>query len=110
MSPARTPFENWVVRYGKQVIRYRWPVAIATVLTVIALAAGAVNLGLSSNYRVFFSADNPDLEAFEAVQNIYTKNDNILFVVTPTDSPSADSTGPWRTPQRHSARSPTRSA
>jgi predicted RND superfamily exporter protein len=84
MSPARTPFENRVVRYGKWVIRHRWAVAIVTFLTVAALATGAVNLGLSSNYRVFFSPDNPDLAAFEAVQNIYTNNDNIMFVVTPT--------------------------
>jgi predicted RND superfamily exporter protein len=83
MSPARTPFESWVVRYAQWISRYRWPVVIATLLAVVGLALGAGNLGLSSNYRVFFSPDNPDLAAFEKVQNIYTKNDNILFVVTP---------------------------
>ena len=84
MSPARTPFESWVVRYGQWITRYRWPVVVASVLAVVALALGATNLGLSSNYRVFFSADNPDLANFEKVQNIYTKNDNILFVVSPS--------------------------
>ena len=85
MSPARTPFESRIVRYAEWVTRHRWGVAIASILAIVALAVGAGSLGLSSNYRVFFSEDNPDLAAFEAVQNIYTKNDNILFVVTPDD-------------------------
>ena len=38
-----------------------------------------------TEYRVFFGPDNPQLKAFDAVQNIYTKNDNILFVVAPED-------------------------
>ena len=83
MSPARTPFESRVVRYGQWIVRHRWAVVIASVLVVVGLALGAANLGLSSNYRVFFSPDNPDLANFEKVQNIYTKNDNILFAVTP---------------------------
>lgn len=105
MSPARTPFENWVVRYGNWVIRHRWPVVIVTIVTIVALAAGVTHLGLSSNYRVFFSPDNPDLAAFEAVQNIYTKNDSIMFVVTPvtpgapTDAESSAVAGDVFTPQ-----------
>ena len=35
--------------------------AIAAVLLVAVAAAGAANLGLATNYRVFFGADNPDL-------------------------------------------------
>ena len=40
-------------------------------------------LGLATDYRVFFSPDNPDLAAYEAVENIYTKNDNVQFVLRP---------------------------
>jgi predicted RND superfamily exporter protein len=76
-------FEGRLIAYGKAVIRWRWPV-LGGVLLLAALAAfGASRLGFATNYRVFFSEDNPDLAAFEAVQNIYTKNDNILFVVEP---------------------------
>ena len=35
----------------------------------------------ASNYRTFFSDENPELSAFEDLQATYTKNDNILFVV-----------------------------
>ncbi|MBT6596183.1 MAG: MMPL family transporter, partial [Nitrospina sp.] len=37
------------------------------------------------DYRVFFSKDNPQLLAFETLQNTYTKNDNVMFAVEPKD-------------------------
>ena len=40
---------------------------------------------METAYRGFFGKDNPQLKAFDAVQDIYTKNDNILFVVAPDD-------------------------
>jgi predicted RND superfamily exporter protein len=49
------------------------------------VAAGASRLGFATNYRVFFGEGNPELATFEAVQDIYTKNDSILFVVEPAD-------------------------
>ena len=42
-------------------------------------------LTLTTDYRVFFSEDNPQLTAFETLQNTYTKNDNLLFVIKPAD-------------------------
>ena len=36
-----------------------------------------------TEYRVFFSEDNPQLKAFEALQNTYTKTDNVMFVLAP---------------------------
>ena len=48
-------------------------------------AAGAPRLAFNNDYRVFFSNDNPELQAFEALQRTYTKIDNILFAVAPID-------------------------
>ena len=56
-------------------------VIVATILLVVLAASGVRFLALSNNYRVFFSPENPELIAFENFQNIYPKNDNILFVV-----------------------------
>ena len=78
-------FDGKIVAYARWVLRRRWWVLAGVLVLSIAAAAGAANLRFATNYRVFFSDDNPDLVAFEAVQNIYTKNDNILFVVTPPD-------------------------
>ena len=71
--------------YGRWVIKWRWPILGATLLLSLWAAAGASRLGFASDYRVFFSEDNPQLAAFDAVQNIYTKNDNILFVLAPAN-------------------------
>ncbi len=57
---------------------------ITLALIVMALAAsGLPGLGLATNYRVFFSPENPELVAFEHFQDTYTKNDNILFYIEP---------------------------
>ncbi len=46
-------------------------------------ASGGRFLGFSTDYRVFFSEDNPQLNAFETLQNTYTKNDNVLVAIEP---------------------------
>ncbi|MEM7482838.1 MAG: MMPL family transporter [Acidobacteriota bacterium] len=74
-----------VTRAARWLIRWRWPVLVVTVLAVAAVASGARHLGFATSYRVFFSESNPELLAFDAMHEIYSKNDNILFVVTPED-------------------------
>ena len=95
--------ENAIVRYARAVIKYRW-LAIALSLFVAGIAAsGAKNLGFSTNYRVFFSNENPQLESFERMQDIYSKADNILFVVVPDDKRVFDKdTANFRMPERNS--------
>ncbi len=75
-------FENW---FAATVVRLRWPIIVSCVLIVAAVASGALQLKLTNSYRVFFSPDNPELMAFEAMENTYTKNDNVMFVVTPAN-------------------------
>jgi len=52
---------------------------------VICTAYGAQKLVFKSDYRVFFSEENSQLTAFESMQKIYSKNDNIAFVIAPAD-------------------------
>lgn len=47
--------------FGRWVLKYRWLVIIVSVLTVLAFASGGRFLTFSTNYRIFFSADNPQL-------------------------------------------------
>ncbi len=77
--------DGWVVAYARGVIRWRWAVLLACVLTAVALAGGGRFLGFSTDYRVFFSEENPQLRAFESLQQVYTKDDNILIVLQPGD-------------------------
>jgi predicted RND superfamily exporter protein len=71
--------------FAKGLIRLRWVVLAVTLLLIGAAASGVRFLQFTTDYRVFFSGENPQLQAFEALQNTYTKNDNILFVLAPKD-------------------------
>lgn len=78
-----------VDRFSEQltraIIRYRWVVILAAVAVTIGIGTGMSRLEFASNYRVFFSDENPELSAFENLQATYTKNDNILFVLEPEE-------------------------
>ena len=69
--------------YADFIIRYRWLVLLLSIVASVGIIAGAKNLAFNNDYRVFFSEDNPHLLAFDRQQKTYTKNDNILFVITP---------------------------
>ena len=77
------PKDGIVSRYARWVIRRRWWVLAAAFVVTVAAGAGMPNLGLSTDYRTYFSDDNPDLVAYEQVENIYTRNDNVLFIIKP---------------------------
>ena len=60
--------------------------AIALVLLVTVLfSIGAKNLYFRGDFRIFFSADNPQMQAFERMQAQFNKSDNMLVAVVPAD-------------------------
>ena len=65
----------------------RNPIITLVMILVVAFsaAAGGQFLTFTNDYREFFSGDDPHLAAFENLQNTYTKNDNVLFVIAPKD-------------------------
>jgi uncharacterized protein len=73
------------VSYARAIVKWRWLVLLLALIATLGLASGAQFLSFTSDYRVFFSDENPQLTAYEDLQNIYTKTDNILFVLKPKD-------------------------
>ncbi len=71
--------------YGNWIVRFRWLVILISLVVVGALASGGRFLAFTNDYRVFFSEGNPQLLAFEELQETYTKSDNILIMVEPKD-------------------------
>jgi predicted RND superfamily exporter protein len=71
--------------YTHLIIRWRYVVVLLTLAAVMVIGYGAQKLSFSNDYRMFFGTDNPQLLAFEKMQNTFNKNDNILFVITPKD-------------------------
>jgi predicted RND superfamily exporter protein len=66
---------------GPWVIKYRWWIIIATVVTVVFISSGMRFLSFNMDNRIFFSKDNPQLMALEALENTYVKNYNVFFVL-----------------------------
>jgi predicted RND superfamily exporter protein len=71
--------------YGEWLVRWRHWVLLLGVAVVVVAASGTQFLTFKTDYRAFFSSDNPQLRAFEQLQNTYTKTDNVLFVLAPRD-------------------------
>ncbi len=58
---------------------------IALVMLALAgvMAYGAAKLKPGSDMEVFFSADDPYLEAYDLVRDTYARDDNVFLVLTP---------------------------
>jgi len=54
-------------------------------MTVAVLSYGALQLTVTSDMRAYFSDDNPQLQAFDRLENIYDKQDNLDFTVVAND-------------------------
>ena len=79
------PAHSFEERFARWVVAARWLI-IATSLTLVALAgSGGLFLEFSTNYRIFFKEDNPELLAYEALEDTYGKSDNVLFMIAPED-------------------------
>ena len=78
-NPTR-PFE---ARFAERVVALRWPIIAASLILVLIAGAGGAFLQFSTNYRIFFSQDNPELLAYEALENTYGKTENVLFMIVP---------------------------
>ena len=69
--------------YGEWILKYRFLVlGLITAVTLLA-AVGTQFLYFDNDYRVFFGKENPQLKAFEKIQQTYTKIDNVNFAVDP---------------------------
>ncbi len=71
--------------FARWIVKWRFPVLIGSIMVMLAAGAGGRNLVFSDDYRDFFGEENPQLSAFEALQDIYTNTINILIVLEPTD-------------------------
>ncbi len=78
MNKFESAFARWIINHRAIAI-------IVPLLLVAALASGLPKLYFDSSYRVFFGKDNPQLIAFESLEDTYTKNDNVVIVLAPSD-------------------------
>ncbi|AGF79804.1 putative RND superfamily exporter [Desulfocapsa sulfexigens DSM 10523] len=72
--------ENWI---GDMVIRYRWLFVLGLLGSALLSANGIRFLTFSNDSRMFFSEENPQLQALEALEKTYTKVENVLYLIAP---------------------------
>ena len=77
--------ENNTVKFGRFIVNNKWLVLFLSIIFMVVSMMGAQYLEIKTDYRVFFSKDNPQMLAFEDIQNTYDKADNVMFVLTPKD-------------------------
>lgn len=75
--------QQYANRFARWVVTYRWLVILMTFVFVGVAGMGIRHLTMSGDYRVFFKPDDPLLKDFDNLQSTYSKNDNVLFVLTP---------------------------
>ncbi len=73
---------TFATQWAKFIIKFRWPVLILSILLAVGLGSQG-KMQFDGDYHVFFSETNPELEAFDALQDKYTKDDNIVLVLAP---------------------------
>ena len=76
---------HFEIAYSNWVIKYRWWLIASTLIAVLLTASGMRFLTFENDLRVFFSEKNPQLQAFEALENTYNKLDNVYIIIAPKD-------------------------
>ncbi len=77
MTPA--PIDRFVAT----VLHRRWLIAAFATLLMLALTGGAQFVSVTNDYRSMFAEDNPQLAAFDALENTYSASNMALIAVAP---------------------------
>lgn len=70
-------------RINHAILQYRILIALLSLIAVIGASTGLGRTTFSSDYRVYFSPDNPELQAFDRIQESFTRSDSVMFVIAP---------------------------
>ncbi len=65
---------------GPWVVKYRWWVIVATIVTVAVASSGMRSLSFNMDNRIFFSKDNPQLVALETLENTKASHRYVGFL------------------------------
>lgn len=77
--------------YGEFLLNNRILCLLALIVFTLFGASGAQFLYFDNDYRAFFGKENPQLNAFEKLQQTYTQVDNVNFAFEPLGDQKANS-------------------
>ncbi len=78
MTHGETSFAHWVVRR-------RWWIIVAMVIAMAVSTYGVRFLTINNDTRMFFGGSSPQLDALEAMENIYDRVQNVFFAIDPAN-------------------------
>lgn len=84
-SEPHNTSQGFEIRFGKWVIAARWPITIISLILTALAVSGNAFLETATSYRAFFEKDNPQFIALESLEDIYGRNDSVVFLVVPED-------------------------
>ncbi|MDY8134360.1 efflux RND transporter permease subunit [Aquimarina sp. 2201CG5-10] len=84
LKKASNATNAFTKKWAEFVIKFKWPVLILSLILALGLGSQG-NMEFDGDYHVFFSKSNPELEAFDALQEKYTKDDNVVIVLSPSN-------------------------
>ena len=68
------------LKYGEWVVKRKWLALTIGILLTLIFIGGLGGLSQNPDNRIFFSKDNPQLLALEALERTYTRNDNVFIL------------------------------
>ncbi len=72
-------------RLGNWAIMHRWPIIVAAIVLTGIATSGTLLLEFSTDHRVYFSKNNPQLLEYQEMEDMYGKSDNVFFAIVPED-------------------------
>lgn len=64
-----------------RLVRHSRILFFISLAAVLATVSGFSNLSFSTDFKVFFDKTNPQLVAYEHIQNTFSKSDDIMFIL-----------------------------
>jgi predicted RND superfamily exporter protein len=74
-------WKRFVVRYITFVTDNPVKVLVGSIVLAVLLIAGMSQLTFRSDNRVFFADDNPELQQLARFEQLYGRDDNLIYVV-----------------------------
>jgi uncharacterized protein len=72
-----------IVNFSNWILKHKYLVIFGMLGFCLAVGYGASKVRFANDYRIFFSDDNPWLVAFEELENVYTKSDTLMIIISP---------------------------
>jgi predicted RND superfamily exporter protein len=72
-----------MTKYADWIVRWRWAAIFLSVLLFVLGGTGLEKIQFSGDYRDFFQKDDPQLRAYQLVQDAYSNDSSALVVFAP---------------------------